>query len=191
MAYVACAFFLWAGLYVPIFLVPTYAEISLRSSPSFSLSLPSIMNGASFFGRVFSGFLADRLGPFQVFNASEAVLVLLSLCWIAVSSNAGIVVLVVFMGLAYGMVLTLPATCVFMMSPNLGKLGSRVGMSLFPAGIAILITGPIAAATISETSNMPFLGPQLWTALTIAVAFIMSMISWYWVVVRKHYAAQA
>ena len=87
------------GFFAPLFYVTTYA-ISLGTSESLSNYLIAILNAASLFGRILPGYLADRVGHFNVMVFAMLGSGLVCFCWTAVTSSAGLIV----WSLAYGFV---------------------------------------------------------------------------------------
>lgn len=88
---------LYLGFFGPFFYVSSYS-VNLGQSSSFSFYLISILNSASFVGRVLPGFLADRYGPWNLLIISASLSALVGFCWTAATSVAGVVV----WSLAYG-----------------------------------------------------------------------------------------
>jgi MFS family permease len=87
------------GFFTPLFYVTTYA-ISLGTSESLSTYLIAILNAASFFGRILPGYVADRVGHFNIMVYAMLGSGIVSFCWTAVNSVAGLIV----WSLAYGFV---------------------------------------------------------------------------------------
>ena len=87
------------GFFAPLFYVTTYA-ISLGTSESLATYLITILNAASLFGRVLPGYVADRVGHFNVMVFAMVGSGIVCFCWTAVTSTAGLIV----WSLAYGFV---------------------------------------------------------------------------------------
>ena len=85
------------GLFSPFFYVTSYAT-SLGMSASISFYLVSVINGASLFGRVLPGFLADRFGCFNLCSIAVFSSGLIAFCWTKATNVAGLIV----WSLAYG-----------------------------------------------------------------------------------------
>jgi MFS family permease len=85
------------GLFSPFFYVTSYAT-SLGMSASVSFYLVSVINGASLFGRVLPGFLADRFGCFNLCSIAIFTSGIIALCWTKATNVAGLIV----WSLAYG-----------------------------------------------------------------------------------------
>jgi MFS family permease len=78
------------GFFTPFFLVTSYSTSLGHSSISFYLV--SILNGASSFGRIIPGYLADRAGVFNTLILFGLFAGVTALSWTAAKSVAGLVV---------------------------------------------------------------------------------------------------
>lgn len=79
------------GLFSPFFYVTSYAT-SLGMSTSISFYLVSIVNGASLFGRILPGFLADRFGCFNLCSLAIFTSGIIAMCWTKATSEAGLII---------------------------------------------------------------------------------------------------
>lgn len=89
------------GLFSPFFYVTSYAK-SLGMSASMSFYLVSIINGASLFGRVLPGFLADRFGCFNLCSMAILTSGIIALCWTEAENVAGLIIWSAAYGFASG-----------------------------------------------------------------------------------------
>lgn len=94
-------FFDYLAFFSPFLFVAPYA-VSLGLSRRLAFYLVSIVNAASFFGRILPGFLADRCGKFNVLVASSLGASIVAFCWTAATSAAGVVVWIAAYGFASG-----------------------------------------------------------------------------------------
>lgn len=90
-------FFVYLGLFTPFFYITSYS-ISLGFDASISFFMISILNAASLFGRVLPGFLADRVGFFNVLIFSVIISGVVVCCLMKATSLGSVIVL----SLAYG-----------------------------------------------------------------------------------------
>jgi len=84
-------FMIYFGLFAPIFYLPSFAA-EAGFSTTLAFYTASIVNGASFLGRILPGFVADRYGKFNcmiIATISSGVVVL---CWTRATSVAGLVI---------------------------------------------------------------------------------------------------
>lgn len=89
------------GMFSPFFYVSSYAT-SLNMSTSFSFYLISMVNGASFFGRILPGILADRYGCFNLLFCAALTSGVVAFCWTGATSTAGVAIWSVAYGFASG-----------------------------------------------------------------------------------------
>jgi MFS family permease len=84
-------FMIYFGLFAPIFYLPSFAA-EAGFSTTLAFYTASIVNGASFLGRILPGFVADKYGKFNcmiIATVSSGVVVL---CWTRATSVAGLVI---------------------------------------------------------------------------------------------------
>lgn len=84
-------FILYFGMFSPHFYVTSYA-VAKGFSPTLAFYTVSIVNGASFFGRILPGFVADRYGNFNCYVSATLISGVIALCWAKVTSVAGLVI---------------------------------------------------------------------------------------------------
>lgn len=84
-------FILYFGMFSPHFYVTSYA-VEKGFSPTLAFYTVSIVNGASFLGRILPGFVADRYGNFNCYVSATMISGIIALCWTKVTSVAGLVI---------------------------------------------------------------------------------------------------
>jgi len=89
------------GMFSPFFYVSSYAA-SLNMSTSFTFYFVSIVNGASFFGRILPGILADRYGCFNLLSSAALASGVVAFCWTGAINVAGVTVWALAYGFASG-----------------------------------------------------------------------------------------
>ncbi|EXJ79035.1 hypothetical protein A1O3_08536 [Capronia epimyces CBS 606.96] len=133
------------GFFVPINYLPVQA-LEAGMDPGLAQYLLPILNAASLFGRLFSGFASDKLGRYNMFVtfcylSGIWILVL----WLPVSTDAALVAFAVLFGFFSGAFVSLIAPLVIQISP-FSEMGFRTGIVLFVTAIAGLTTNPINGA---------------------------------------------
>jgi MFS family permease len=78
------------GMFAPFFYITSYA-VEKGFSTTLAFYTVSIVNGASFFGRVLPGIVADKYGKFNCIVLATFSAGIVSLCWTKVTSVAGLV----------------------------------------------------------------------------------------------------
>ncbi len=135
--------------------VTSYA-ISLGHSASFAFYLLSALNGASLFGRIGLGSIADTYGPFNLLSIAGVVSAIIAFCWTTATSAAGLVVWCLAYGFTCGACLSLQLQCAAAMSTP-ETHGTVIGLAFGFVSIAGLVGQPIAGALV----------PKGWLALSI------------------------
>lgn len=156
---------LW-GLFTPFFYLPTYAQ-EHGMSADLSWYLISILNAASFFGRLFGGYLAVIAGPFELLSFCCAVYGVLVLCWIPATSNASLIVLAVLFGFFSGGIIGLMLATLSHVAPRPNEIGTYLGMASGLLGIAALTGTPITGALISHYRS--FTQAMIWSGVLVLV----------------------
>ncbi|MCJ1367598.1 hypothetical protein MMC16_006732 [Acarospora aff. strigata] len=166
------SFFAFIGLYTPIFYIETYAIQEKIMDPKLASYMLPILNAASIFGRVIPNFFADKTGPLNMLIPCALVTAVLSLCWIRIKTTPGLVVFAILYGFTSGTFVSLPPTALTTLSPHLGVVGTRMGMSFAVSALGLLIGTPVSGAILNSTGQ--FLGPQLLAGgtLLIGAAFL-------------------
>ncbi|KAJ5890550.1 monocarboxylate permease [Penicillium subrubescens] len=164
-------FFIFIGLYIPFFYVEQYG-INLGISRDLSFYMLIIMNAGSIPGRVIPPIIADRIGNMSVMIPSVLLTGILMLAWISVESQSGLIAISVFVGLTSGSIqAVLPATVAFL-CPDLSKLGTNIGMTLFAASLKLLISSPVASAILDHQRTSE--GDISWGTFTFSALFILA-----------------
>ncbi|KAK7414545.1 hypothetical protein QQX98_006572 [Neonectria punicea] len=146
---IVAMFFLFLGMFAPLFFIPTYA-VSRGIEETLASYLLAIVNAASTFGRIIPGVLADKFGPFNMLSAAGLVNGVVIMCMNKAVTTAELVVYSVIFGFSSGMIISGGAAA-FATCPNdMRDLGSYLGMGLGVSSVAVLIGPPINGALIDR-----------------------------------------
>jgi predicted MFS family arabinose efflux permease len=94
-------FIIYFGMFAPFFYTTSYA-VEKGFSTTLAFYTVSIVNGASFFGRILPGIVADRYGKFNCCILATISAGIIALCWTKVTSVAGLVLWSAAYGFASG-----------------------------------------------------------------------------------------
>lgn len=162
-------FFTFIGLYIPFFYVENYA-LNLGISPDLAFYMLIIMNAASIPGRIFPLMIANKIGNLSIMIPAVFLSGIITLAWIKVDTKSSLITISAFLGLTSGSIqAVLPATVAFLL-PDLSKLGTNIGMTLFAAGLGLLIGNPVAGAILdsqSQGSSVKFWGALAFAGVTV------------------------
>lgn len=89
----SCAgfFIVYFGMFSPFFYTTAYA-VDKGFSSNLSFYTISIINGASLFGRIIPGIVADKYGKFNLCILATMLSGIIAFCWTKVTSVAGLVI---------------------------------------------------------------------------------------------------
>ncbi|KAF2638892.1 hypothetical protein P280DRAFT_519746 [Massarina eburnea CBS 473.64] len=148
--------FAFMGMYIPFFFIQNYAiEHGLLRPDQASYTLMTL-NLASLFGRIIPNMLADRTGPFNMLIPCSFITSVLAFSWIWMDSVGALFVFCTLYGFFSGAFVSLSPTTVVSLSPNLGVVGVRMGMSFVFAATGLL-TGTPSAGAILKAAGWPAL----------------------------------
>ncbi|KAI8352062.1 major facilitator superfamily domain-containing protein [Blakeslea trispora] len=147
----------YMSYYIPAFYIPSHAtKLGLR--PSHGSLLVSVFSGANVFGRLFSGFLGDRIG---VVNANTLLLFACGLSsflvWSFSNSFIMLLLFIVFYGFVSGTNYS-SGICLYLFFLTIGRLGPS-------------IAGVIQTATDKQS----FLSHQMFTGSTFVISSFVSL----------------
>ncbi|KAG5787816.1 hypothetical protein H9Q69_013116 [Fusarium xylarioides] len=94
-------FFLFIGMFAPLFFIPTYA-VSRGVNPTLASYLLAITNAASTFGRIIPGILADKYGRLNMYSLGGLCTGVVILCMNEAKTTGALVVYALVFGFCSG-----------------------------------------------------------------------------------------
>jgi MFS family permease len=149
VAIVGALLLMMLGCFIPFFYLPSYA-VQHGMSSELASYLISILNGASFFGRVIPGILADKLGRLNMLCVVAFSSAILIFCWPKIITNASIIVFSGLYGFCSGAIISLMAACLAQAPKDPRNIGTYMGMGMAVAALAALIGPPINGALLNR-----------------------------------------
>ncbi|GAB7329345.1 hypothetical protein MBLNU13_g01140t1 [Cladosporium sp. NU13] len=144
-------FMVYFGLFAPIFYLPSFAA-EAGFSTTLAFYTASIVNGASFLGRILPGFVADRHGKFNC-------------CIIATISTA--------YGFASGGVLSLQQACAAQLA-TLPTIGLAIGTVTGSTSLSAMANVPISGALAEKYGYLPL---SVFSGVTVLVGGILLVLA--------------
>ncbi|KAL0265410.1 hypothetical protein SLS55_001377 [Diplodia seriata] len=175
--YTVAIFFSNVAYFEPIFYLQSYALEHGMRNQNLANYLLSILNASSIPGRIVPSFVADWIGSLRCYIMISALSGASILYWISVTNTAGNVAFSVLYGFFSGGVVSLAPVVLTHITPDLGLLGTRLGMVSVLKGIGSLIGPPISGALLKATGN--YLGLQLFAGLSLIVTAFFSIVLYY------------
>ncbi|KAG6334754.1 hypothetical protein ID866_4331 [Astraeus odoratus] len=166
---IGASFVFW-GLFVPFFYLQLFAELHGLPATLAFYAIP-IMNASSLFGRTIPNFLGDYFGPFNVMIPCTALSGGLMFLMFGATGVAGTVVFGILYGFFSGGFISIITPAVASYSRDINEIGTRIGITSFVIGFALLTGTPIAGALVQEHHNGPYIW---WRPLVFASVVVFS-----------------
>lgn len=147
------------GLYVMLFYMSYFAEDTRITDSKMAFYIVPIFNAASCFGRVIPNAISDKTGPFNLIAPCAVATGVLILCMMAVTSEAGVIVIAVLTGFFSGVFIAIPPVCFVRLTKDKTKIGTRIGMGYGMVAFGALSGGPGGGAILGQ------IDPLKWTHL--------------------------
>lgn len=151
------SFFGFLTLYVAFFYIQLFAVRSGIGPASFSPYFVTLLNAGSVPGRVVPNYLADKLGALNVMLTVMVSSAVLMYGWLGITSFGGLVVFALLYGLFSGGVVSMTPTVVVKLTTDMSRVGTRLGMLTFVAGLTLLCGPPIAGAIVGNYERSDWL----------------------------------
>ncbi|KAF5648913.1 riboflavin transporter MCH5 [Fusarium sp. NRRL 52700] len=142
-------FFLFIGMFAPLFFIPTYA-VSRGVNPTLASYLLAITNAASTFGRIIPGILADKYGRLNMYSFGGLCTGVVILCMNEAKSTAALVVYALIFGFCSGTIISGVSAAFTLVSKDPRNNGTYMGMGLAVSSLAALIGPPVNGVLVSK-----------------------------------------
>ncbi|KAL2859849.1 MCT family MFS transporter [Aspergillus lucknowensis] len=146
---VLAMFFLLLGMSTPLFFIPTYA-VSRGINATLASYLIAIINGASTFGRIIPGILADKFGRLNAFGIGGITTGVIICCMNEAESAAALVVYVVIFGFWSGTIISGGSAAITLCPRSPQEFGTYLGMGIALCGCGVLIGPPVSGALVDR-----------------------------------------
>ncbi|OQE08940.1 hypothetical protein PENVUL_c008G10016 [Penicillium vulpinum] len=170
--------FAYLGMFIPFYYLPQYG-MAYGMSSTMGNYLLAILNAGSFFGRIISGFLADKIGGFNMTVATSLLSSIVLLTLLSAKTEASIIAFSAIYGLFSGGLISLQAATVARLTVNINTYGTMIGVQMAVNSIGVLIGNPIAGALVQHEDG-GFNGMIIFAGVTLlfgSVLFIVSRIT--------------
>jgi len=166
----------FTGLYNPFFYITPFALSKTGASATLAFYFVPIINAASIFGRLAPTALADRIGTLNTIIPCTLICGILIFAWIAVHSTGALLAFALLYGFFSGSFVSLPPSTLVALSPDLSKVGTRIGMSFGFSAIGALVGSPVGGALLNlETGHYAHM--QIFCAVVMLVGCVMLAIA--------------
>ena len=164
-------FFGYAGAFGPIYYISSYAIDTRVIAARLAFYLLPILNAASVPGRIITGFLANTMGPVNLLIPTALTIGIIALCWIGIHNTGRLIVFAILYGFFSGGVVSLPSVALTSLTPDLSRLGTRMGMCSVLCSLGSLCGTPISGAILDGTGG--WVGVALFSGFTLLVTGVL------------------
>ena len=166
----------FVGLYNPFFYITPFALSKTGANANLAFYLVPIINAASVFGRLAPTALADRIGTLNTIIPCTLICGVLVLVWIAVHSTGALIAFALLYGFFSGSFVSLPPSTLVALSPDLSKVGTRIGMSFSVSSLGVLVGSPVGGALLNLHTGH-YVRMQVFCAVTMLFACAMLVVA--------------
>ena len=167
--------FVMVGSFYPFFYLPVLGQ-NVGLDPSSAPLLLTVLNAFSLPGRILPGFLADKMGPFNMCIPCLLMCGILIFAMLSVTTPTGLYVFAGFYGFFSGSFISLNGTLVASICSNMKEIGSMIGLSAACCSFAGLVGTPIAGAIISSQDGN-YVGATLFAGISMMVGATLVIIA--------------
>ena len=173
MVFVLATLIGFIGLYVILFYLSFYAEEQNITDTKLAFYLVAIFNAASTLGRTAPNALSDKVGVFNLIAPCAFISGVLIFCMMAVKSEAAIIIEAVLIGFFTGVLIALPPVCIFVLTADKSKMGTRVGMGFGMVAVGALIGGPGAGSILGTQEPLNWKGAWSFGGVACCISGLM------------------
>lgn len=176
---VSGSFFAFLTLYVPFFYLQLYAETHELASIDVSPYVVTMLNAGSIVGRVVPNLLADRVGSVNMMLVCDAATLVVLAGWFGVRDFPGLSVFAVLYGAFSGGIVSLVPSVIMTLTPDPGRVGTRLAMNFVVVGVALLVGTPLAGAVVAGFGRTQWLGVIGYSTAGLLVGLSLHCVSRY------------
>ncbi len=165
-------------LYTAFFYIQVFDELNHLSSTDFAPYTVTLLNAGSVVGRLLPMYLSDKWGVLNVTIFCTFASAVLAFGWMGIQNLAGIVVFTLLYGITAGAVVVGAPVTIMALSPDMTRVGTRLGMSFALAGIFVLVGTPIAGAILGDFTRTRWLACIGYSAGGLVLGTIFMALTW-------------
>ncbi|CEL10067.1 hypothetical protein ASPCAL13195 [Aspergillus calidoustus] len=165
-------FITYFGMFSPFFFTTSYA-VHEGFSDDLAFYTVSIVNGASMFGRIIPGIVADKYGRFNLCIPAVFVSGIIALCWTKATSVAGLVIWSAAYGFTSGAILSLQQVCAVQISTP-QTIGLTVGAVMAAASFSAMASVPISGELIGSYG---YLALSLYSGVSLIIGSFLLLLA--------------
>lgn len=173
MIFTIATFIGFMGLSITLSYISYVAADRHVTDTKMSFYIVAIFNAGSTFGRIAPNALSDKIGPFNIIAPCAIASGVLTLCMMAVGSEAAIIVVALLIGFFSGVFIAMPPVCFVALIKDKTVIGTRVGMGFGMIAFSMLAGGPGAGAILGTHDPLNWLGLWSFAGISTCVAGVI------------------
>ncbi|KAK0621636.1 major facilitator superfamily domain-containing protein [Bombardia bombarda] len=167
-------FFTFMGTFTPLFYIPSYA-VSRGMDATLAGYLSAILNGASTFGRIIPGVLADKYGRINVYTLGAIATAIVIFCMNSAESNAALIVYSVVVGFTSGTIISGASAAMSSCASSGQDMGTYMGMGMSISALGGLIGPPLNGVLLKHYGG--FLEVSIFSGSVCLLGGIIALLS--------------
>lgn len=146
---ISSLFFMFLGMFTPLFFIPTYA-VTRGMKPALASYLLAMTNAASTFGRIIPGVLADKYGRLNMYTLGGLSTGIVIFCLNETKSTPALIVYAIVFGFTSGTIISGASAAFTLVTKDSRDNGTYMGMGMALSSFAALIGPPVNGALIDK-----------------------------------------
>ncbi|RTE73838.1 hypothetical protein BHE90_011756 [Fusarium euwallaceae] len=146
---ISSLFFMFLGMFTPLFFIPTYA-VTRGMKPTLASYLLAITNAASTFGRIIPGVLADKYGRLNMYALGGLSTGIVIFCLNEAKTTPALIVYAIVFGFTSGTIISGASAAFTLVTKDSRDNGTYMGMGMALSSFAALIGPPVNGALVDK-----------------------------------------
>ncbi|KAK7961869.1 MFS monocarboxylate [Apiospora aurea] len=173
-AAIFCAFL---GLWVPFFYAQLYAIRFEVSSIEFSPYFVTLLNVGSALGRIIPPWVAVYAGSLNTIICMTTLCAVMAFLWMGIANFPGFVVFALLYGAFQGGLVSMLPSPIVPLTPDMSRLGTRMGTNYLFSGLSALARTPIAGAILSSSGDLAWKDLIAYSGATLAAGSVLLVVA--------------
>jgi MFS family permease len=185
MAFALGSSLVFLVLYTAFFYIQLFDELKHLSDRDFAPYTVTLLNAGSVVGRLAPMYVGDKFGVLNMVLACTFASAILAFGWMGIDSLGGVAAFPILYGITSGAVVVGAPVVIMKMSPDMARMGIRLGMAFVFLSVSVLVGPPIAGAVLGDFSSTRWLATIGYSAGGLVLGASVMMVTWS-SVYRKH-----
>lgn len=165
-------------LYTAFFYIQLFDELNRLSSRDFAPYTVTLLNAGSVVGRLAPMYVSDKLGILNMTILCTLASAVLAFGWMGIDSLGGVAAFTILYGITSGAVVVGAPVVIMKLSPDMARMGTRLGMAFAFASVFLLVGTPIAGAILGDFTRTRWLATIGYSAGGLILGAALWMVTW-------------